>query len=457
MPRILSISGLRGVIGDGLDPEYLAHFAAAFGTLCDGGDVILSRDGRSTGPLVQHAVLAGLLATGCRVLDAGIATTPTCGVLVQHHGAAGGLQITASHNPPEWNGLKPFSPAGSVFDATLGQRLVDLIESGNFEYRSYDRLGSVEPIPDPSGPHIERVLTLIDPAAIRKRRFKVILDCNHGSGGIATPRLLEMLGCDAVVLGGNPDGRFEHTPEPIKENLTSLCEAVRLHGADAGFAQDPDADRLAIVDNRGRYIGEELTLALAADFVLARRPGPFVVNGSTSRVNADIAGRHGCAFHRSYVGEAHVVAKMRAEQAVLGGEGNGGVIEPEVGYVRDSFVSIAYVLAGLAGRGVTLAEWVDALPRYAIVKDKLSCPREQVAAACAALRAGYPDAAPTEGDGLRLDWADRWVQVRASNTEPILRVIAEAPDETAAAELCRQAMERIRGAVGAGVAKLPLR
>jgi phosphomannomutase len=447
MRRILSISGLRGVIGDGLDPEYIARFAAAFGTLCDGGDVILSRDGRSTGPLVQHAVLAGLLATGCRVLDAGIATTPTCGVLVHHHGAAGGLQITASHNPPEWNGLKPFSPVGSVFDAMLGQRLVDLIESGGFEYRSYDRLGQVETIADPAGPHIERVLKLVDAGAIRKRRFRVVLDCNHGSGAAATPQLLERLGCEALILGGVADGRFAHTPEPIKENLTGLSDAVRRSGADAGFAQDPDADRLAIVDNAGRYIGEELTLALAADFVLARRPGPFVVNGSTSRVNADIAARLGCAFHRSYVGEAHVVAKMRAEQAVLGGEGNGGVIEPRVGYVRDSFVSIAYVLAGLAARGGTLAEWADSLPHYAIVKDKLTCPRERVTVACAALRAGYPGATPTEGDGLRLDWDDRWVQVRASNTEPILRVIAEAPDEAAAAELCRDAIGRVRDAV----------
>jgi phosphomannomutase len=219
---------------------------------------------------------------------------------------------------------------------------------------------------------------------------------------------------------------------------------VRNAGADVGFAQDPDADRLAIVDNNGRYIGEELTLALGADHVLATRKGPVVVNGSTSRVTADIAAKHGCAFHRSFVGEAHVTAKMKAVGAVLGGEGNGGVIEPQVGYVRDSFVSMAYVLAGLTERGGTLADWADSLPQYTIIKDKLTCPREHVAAACAALRDAYGDAAPSDGDGLRLDWPDRWVQVRASNTEPIIRIIAEAPTASESRRLCDTAIQAIR-------------
>jgi len=447
MPLILSISGLRGVVGDGLDPEYVTRFAAAFGTMCDGGKIVVSRDGRSTGPLLKHSVLAGLLATGCKVIDAGIATTPTCGVLVTELKAAGGLQITASHNPSQWNGLKPFSAAGSVFDAAQGQRLIGLLESGKFAYRPWDGIGSVETLDHPARPHIERVLKLVDVDAIRRRRFKVVLDCNHGSGAVSTPTLLERLGCEVHVLGGVADGRFDHVPEPLKENLTGLCAAVREHGADVGFAQDPDADRLAIVDERGEYIGEELTLGLGADYVLSRRPGPFVVNGSTSRINADIAARHGCEFHRSYVGEAHVVAKMQSVGAVLGGEGNGGVIEPRVGFVRDSFVSMAYVLAGLAERGDKLSDWVATLPRYEIVKDKLTCPRERVTQACDALRRTFADAVAEEGDGLRLDWSDRWVQVRASNTEPILRVIAEAPDAQIARELCRSAMSAVRETV----------
>lgn len=445
--RILSISGLRGVIGDGLEPGYLVEFATAFGTLVRGGAVVLSCDGRASGSLVKHAVLAGLQSVGCHVLDAGIASTPTAGVLVKHHAAAGGLQITASHNPIQWNGLKPFSAEGSVFDEATGHKLLSLLESKSAAFVSWDQIGTVSTLEDPSGPHLERVLRLIDSGVIQRRRFKVVLDCNHGSGGVLGPGLLHRLGCDVHVLGGKPDGQFEHVPEPLKENLGGLCETVQRLGADVGFAQDPDADRLAIVDNTGRFIGEELTLALCADFVLSRTPGPVVVNGSTSRVSADIAAKYGCPFYRSFVGEAHVVAKMRAVNAIIGGEGNGGLIEPQVGYVRDSFASMAYVLGGMAVRSDALSAWVDELPRYTIVKDKLTCPRERVAAACAALRKHYLAAAVSEGDGLRLDWNDRWVQVRASNTEPILRVIAEAPGADIAVELCAEAIALVRDAV----------
>lgn len=445
--RILSISGLRGVIGDGLEPAYLADFACALGTIFNHGQVVLARDGRSTGPMVRHAVLSGLLATGCRVLDADIASTPTCGVLVQELRAAGGLQITASHNPIEWNGLKPFSPAGSVFDQALGERLLDLLDRRAFHFVDGRHLGLVETLHDPLGPHLRRILGLIDAGAIRKRRLKVVLDCNHGAGSVLGPKLLDQLGCQFEVLGGIPDGQFEHVPEPLEQNLTGLCEQVRERGADLGFAQDPDADRLAIVDERGRYIGEELTLALCADFILKRTPGPVVVNGSTSRVTADIAARYGCAFHRSHVGEANVVSRMKAVGAMIGGEGNGGLIEPKVGYVRDSFAAMAYVLAGITEPGRPLSAWVDSLPKYTIIKDKITCPRDSVTAACKALKTHYAGATATEGDGLRLDWPDRWVQVRASNTEPIVRVIAEAPDGDQARALCSEAIGIVKTAV----------
>lgn len=444
--RILSISGLRGVIGDGLDPSYLVEFSCALGTMFACGPVVLARDGRSTGLMVKHAVIAGLLASGCRVLDADVASTPTCGVLVQELKAAGGLMITASHNPIEWNGLKPFSPAGSVFDQPLGERLLDILTRKAFRLATWNGLGTCEILSDPGAPHLNRVLSLVDGAAIRKRKAKVVLDASHGAGSILGPRLLAQLGCEVTVLGGTPDGHFEHAPEPLEQNLAGLCAEVKRHGADVGFAQDPDADRLAIVDDTGRYIGEELTLALCADHVLARHKGPVVVNGSTSRTTADIAAKYGCPFHRSYVGEAHVAAKMRSVGAIIGGEGNGGLIEPRVGYVRDSFAAMAYVLDGLAASGRLLSDWVDSLPRYSIVKDKITCPRERIAAACEALQRRFKDAEASEGDGLRLDWSDRWVQVRASNTEPILRVIAEAPDADAARRLCSEAMDLVKRA-----------
>lgn len=464
MPRILSISGLRGVIGDGLDPGYIADFAAAVGTWAKGGTVVLGRDGRSTGTMVRQAVLAGLTATGCRVLDADIAATPSLGVLVDHHQAAAGIQITASHNPIEWNGLKPFGPTGAVFNAEQGRELVAIMESRAFGYKSWDGLGSIETLNDPHQPHLDRVLPLVDVERIRNAGLKVVLDCCHGAGSAMGPTMLEQLGCESHILGATPDGEFEHPPEPLAENLTQLCEAVTGHNAAVGFAQDPDADRLAIVDEQGRYIGEELTLALCVDHVLGsanrsqnsetRHQSPItshptvVINASTSRVTIDIAERHGCVAVRSNVGEANVVAKMRELNAVIGGEGNGGVIEPNVGWVRDSFVSMAYILDGLAQRGGTLSNWVDTLPKYAIVKNKITCSRETVPAAVDALKSAFPDAESNESDGLRLDWPDRWVQVRGSNTEPIVRIIAEAPEQSTAISLCEQAKTIVAQAAG---------
>ena len=460
MARILSISGLRGTLGDdpGLDPGYIVRFASAIGSMtaqaatANGTQpvVYVARDGRPTGEMVEHAVIAGLVATGCEVVRLGIATTPTCGVVVSTADPAThtamGLQITASHNPAEWNGLKPFNAGGSVLNKEEGQPLLDRLDSGTFDYVSHDRLGSVRthPAGDVAAEHIRRVLALVDVDRIKAKPLTVALDCVNGSGAMHTPSFLrDSLGQTVHVVGGEAGQPFPHTPEPTATNLAGFIDQIREQGADIGFAQDPDADRLAVVCPELGYIGEEYTLALCADHVLSTRKGPLVVNGSTSRINADIAERHGCAFHRSHVGEANVTAMMKEVGATLGGEGNGGVIEPQVGYVRDSLVSMAYLLDGLAQRGGTLADWVRSLPAYAIVKDKVTCPADRVPAVVEALQKAYPDAEATTGDGLRLDWPDRWVQVRASNTEPIVRVIAEAPDEAAARELVDDAMGRI--------------
>lgn len=449
MPRILSISGLRGTIGDadGLDPVFAMEFAAAVGTLAGGGTFVVSRDGRSTGTMLKSAVVAGLTSVGCDVVDADIATTPTCGVLITELKAAGGLQITASHNPIEWNGLKPFTAGGSVFDAETGKKLLTILESKKFAYRKHDGIGKVTTLDDPLQAHLARVFKLVDVDAIKAKNFRVVLDCNHGSGGLAGPRLLEALGCEVIVLGGTPDGKFEHIPEPLAENLTELAAKVKVLRANVGFAQDPDADRLAIVDETGSYIGEELTLALAVDHVLPTRKGTVVVNGSTSRVTADLAAKYGSQFFRSAVGEANVVSMMKEKHSTIGGEGNGGVIEPQVGYVRDSLVAMAYILDGLAKRGGTLSKWVSELPTYTIVKKKVTCPASFVAPACEALSKTYSDATATTGDGLRLDWPNKWVQIRASNTEPIVRVIAEAATEAEANTLADGAMEVVQNVI----------
>lgn len=437
--RILSISGLRGIVGDGLSPDYIAKFAGAVGTWAKGGTVVVSHDGRPSGEMVRQAVFSGLTATGCRVLDAGIAATPTSGVIVRSQHAAAGIQITASHNPQEWNGLKPFSNSGGIFNSEEGRQLLDILENETIAWVSWDKIGQIDSLDDPSQPHLEKVLARVDVESIRKRNPKVVLDCNRGSGGVMGPTLLEQLGCETIVTGGVPDGLFEHPAEPTDQNLKDFSKLVKKLGAEIGFAQDPDADRLAVIDENGRYIGEELTLALCLDHVLASKPGPVVVNGSTSRTNEDIAKKHGCEFHRSFVGEAHVVAKMKQVGAVFGGEGNGGIIDPKIGYVRDSFVGMALILEGLARRGGTLSEWVDELPVYEILKDKMTCEREIVPLAIEKLKSRFADATPSEGDGLRLDWDNRWVQLRASNTEPIVRLIAEAPNADIASRLIQDA------------------
>ena len=448
--RILSISGLRGTLGstDGLTPDYVTRFAMAIGTLAgrtqpDGAPmVVVSRDGRPSGEMVRQAVVAGLTATGCNVLDLGVATTPTCGVNVDTSEAVMGLQITASHNPAEWNGLKPFNARGSVLNKDEGQPLLDLLASGEFALATHDRLGTVTVLDSAAtiADHVDRIRAVADFGRIRSHPQVVALDCVNGSGARHTPAYLrETLGQTVHVVGGEVGQPFPHTPEPTEANLAGFIQTVRDSGAAIWFAQDPDADRLAVICPELGYIGEEYTLALCADYVLAHRQGPVVVNGSTSRMTADIAAKHGCEFHRSHVGEANVTAKMQEVGAVLGGEGNGGVIEPEVGFVRDSLVSMAYLLDGLAERGGTLADWVRSIPAYAIVKDKLPLPADRVPAAVDAMIAAYPDAAPTTGDGLRLDWSDRWVQIRASNTEPIVRIIAEAPQRAIAEQLVSDA------------------
>lgn len=436
---IISVSGLRGIVGAGLTPEVAIRYVAAFAAECRPGPIVVSRDGRFSGEMLARAVHAGLQAVGRDTIEAGIAPTPTLGILVRHCRAAGGVQISASHNPPEYNGLKLFSAEGRVLPAGTGQQVLARYASPISSWVRHDRLGRTDVLADPLTPHLEAVLATVEVERIRRKRFRVLLDSNHGAGGRLGRRLLEALGCQVVVLGEEPDGRFAHPPEPTAENLAGILAEVVQARADIGFCQDPDADRLAVIDASGRYLGEEYTLALCVNHVLSRCRGPIAANCSTSRMSQDLAEKYGVPFIRSAVGEANVVDAMLAHHAVFGGEGNGGPIDPRVGLVRDSFVGMAQLLDAMAEREAPIGQLADELPRYHIVKTKIALDPAQAPAALTLLEQRFTEAKVDRLDGLRFDWPDRWLLVRPSNTEPIVRAVAEAATAAGAESLCQQA------------------
>jgi phosphomannomutase len=442
---IISVSGLRGVIGDTLTPDGAIRYAAAFAAIVEPGTILVSRDSRPSGKMLSEAIQAGLQAVGRTTLDAGILATPTTGVLLRHCGAAGGIQITASHNPSPYNGIKLFSAAGRVIPGELGQQVLTRYRSGQSGWVPHDRLGVGQTCSDTLSRHLRAILATVDVQRIRSRGFKVLLDSNHGAGSPLGRRLLEELDCRVTILGEAPNGQFQHTPEPTAENLTGVLAAVPQAGADVGFCQDPDADRLAVIDESGRYLGEEYTVAMCVEHVLRQQPGPVVINCSSSRMSQDVAERFGVPLVRSAVGEANVVDAMLKHNAVFGGEGNGGPIDPRVGLVRDSFVGMALLLDAMAARQMKIGQLAAELPRYEIVKTKISLPKEKIAAALDALQRHFRDAAADRLDGLRLDWPGRWLLVRGSNTEPIVRAVAEAPTEAEAARLCKEAAEVLEG------------
>jgi phosphomannomutase len=439
---IISVSGLRGIVGETLTPEVAIRYAAAFAAELPLGDVLIGRDSRPSGRMLSLAVQAGLQALGRTTIDAGITATPTVGVLLRKFAAAGAIQITASHNPPPYNGLKLFAADGRVIPAGPGREVLDRYRTGQPAWLPQDRLGDCRRSDDTIVAHLLAVLDTVDAERIRKCRFRVLLDSNHGAGSILGRRLLHELACRVTVLGEEPDGQFEHPAEPTAENLASVFKAVSDAGADVGFCQDPDADRLAVIDASGRYLGEEYTLAMCVDHVLRQSKGPIVANCASSRMSQDLAEKYGVPYHRSAVGEANVVDAMLAHSAVFGGEGNGGPIDPRVGYVRDSFVGMAQLLDAMAARQMTIAQLADELPRYEIVKTKISLPPQKLPAALDALQKRFAEASADRCDGLRLDWPDhKWLLVRGSNTEPIVRAIAEAPTAAEASALCETAAE----------------
>jgi len=436
---IISVSGLRGVVGESLTPEVAIRYVAAFAARSPSGPLVVTQDGRPSGRMLAEAVHAGLHALGRNTIEVGIAATPTTGVLVRHCRAAGGIQISASHNPSEYNGLKLFSAEGRVIPAGPGGEVLVAYRSGRTSWVSHAELGSIQDCADPLVPHLTAVLATVDVPQIRSRKFHVLLDSNHGAGSILGLRLLNELGCTVTLLGGRSDGQFTHPPEPTADNLAGVLARVPEVGAEVGFCQDPDADRLAVIDENGRYLGEEYTLALCLDHVLRGRRGPIVTNCASSRIAEDLAAKYDVSLFRSAVGEANVVDAMLAHGAVFGGEGNGGPIDPRVGLVRDSFVGMALLLDAMASRQMPVSRLADELPNYQIVKTKVLLPPEKVAAGLDALERRFSDAKADRLDGLRLDWPNRWLLVRPSNTEPIVRAIAEANTKEEARRLCDEA------------------
>jgi phosphomannomutase len=441
---MVSVSGLRGRVGEALTPEIVARFAAGFGAWAVGRAespaIVVGRDSRVSGPMFHRAVVAALQSVGCTVIDVGLTTTPTCQLAVEYHHAAGGLMISASHNPIEWNALKFIGPSGSFLEAHEGAEMRRVVD-GTIPRASWERLGSVTEDRQAIERHIQQVLALpfLNVRGIRERRFKVALDCVRGAGGQIIPLLLERLGCQVTAIHLEPDGRFPHPPEPIAENLHELERLVLQSGSEIGLAVDPDVDRLALVSEKGKAVGEDYTLALASRVVLRHRRGPIVANLSTSLVLDDVAREAGSKVVRAPVGEVNVVVRMREERAPIGGEGNGGVILPELHLGRDAPVGVALILQLLLEDDMPLSAIVGRYPRYSIVKDKMDRPNVSLEAVYEALRKAFADATVDTQDGLRLSWPDRWVHIRPSGTEPIVRVIAEAPTEDAARRLVSRA------------------
>jgi phosphomannomutase len=460
---IVSVSGLRGIVGGSLTPEVAVRYVAAFAATLPPGPIVIGRDGRTSGPLLAAAITEHLTRSGRDVIDCGIAATPTVGIVVRQERAAGGIQISASHNPAPYNGLKLFSSEGRVLPAVAGAEVLRRFQAtaslAEPAVEGAARSGAVRTV-DGGPAHVALVAKTVDVEAIRRCRPRVWLDSGHGAGSRTARPLLEHLGCEVVIEGGEPDGCFEHMPEPTADNLAEMLPRIRLAQADIGFFQDPDADRLAIATAEGRYIGEEATLALAVEAVLAKASlakglGPIVVNCSTSGMTAVIAARHGIACHVSAVGEANVVDAMLACDAILGGEGNGGVIDPRVVLVRDSFVAMALVLERMCTAGendhglVSIDSLARGLPQLVMKKTKVDLSPElqgpALATALERIERAFPTARASRLDGLRLDWEGGWLLVRSSNTEPIVRIVAEAADSVAVDEAIQRATSALLG------------
>jgi len=440
----ISISGVRGVIGDSLTPQLAARFAASFGTYLGRGRVAVGRDGRPSGPMLINAIHSGLLAVGCQPVDIGICPIPSVLLYAKESRAAGAIAVTASHNPKEWNGLKFISRRGLFLNASEVDEFLDIYHHGEFSFVGVERYRAVGKDEDPTAAHLEKLLRNLDVGLIRTKKFRVVADCSNGAGSVLLPKFLEKLGCEVILLNAVADGSFARQSEPVAENLGDLCRLVKAKKADIGFAQDADADRLAVINEKGEPLGEELTLALAVKHVLGRTPGPVVTNLSATMALEDIAGRAGVPVFRTKIGEINVVEEILNKNAVIGGEGNGGVIWPKIHPCRDSFAGVGLILEAMALSGKRISALRKEIPAYAMIKDKIQGSSEQAHRMLNRLKKKYAGEKPVTLDGLKIQFGNAWIHIRPSNTEPIIRVIAEAKSAEQAGGLLERFKLEIR-------------
>ena len=439
MTLIKSISGIRGTIGghaaDNLTPIDVVKFTTAYARLIKDKNpgkritVVVGRDARISGSMVDSLVEGTLLGTGVDVINVGLCTTPGTEMAVITHKADGGIIITASHNPRQWNALKLLNERGEFLDDAEGKQVLAMAEDNDFSYPTIDHIGKVLLREDFNRKHIEQVLALklVDVEAVRKRKFKVVVDAVNSVGGVVIPELLRQLGCEVVELNCEPTGEFAHNPEPLPENLTEISEVIRREGADLGVVVDPDVDRLAFICENGQLFGEEYTLVSVADYVLSHTGGNTVSNLSSTRALRDVKEKHGGVYTAAAVGEVNVTTKMKEEGAVIGGEGNGGVIYPESHYGRDALVGIGLFLSSLAHKKCTASELRATFPNYFIAKNRIDLtPTTDIDAILAKVKEMYKNEKVNDIDGVKIDFADKWVHLRKSNTEPIIRVYSEA-------------------------------
>jgi phosphomannomutase len=440
----ISISGVRGVIGDSLTPTLLTRFAQAFGTYVGSGTIVIGRDPRTSGEMVKQAVIAGLLSSGCRVLDVGMCPVPTVQMMVRTHRAHGGLAITASHNPPEWNALKFIGPDGTFLGPGFAREMLDIYHQGQYVKVAGSEMRGVELLTGAIDIHIKAILDALGPLPSSAPPLRVVLDAANGAGSVVGPKLLQALGVEVITINDQPNGQFPRPAEPTPENLGDLCATVREQRADVGFAQDMDADRLAIVSELGEPIGEDYTLVLSTLYVLSKERGPVVANLSTTNALDFVASRFDCPLFRTKIGEANVTECMQREGAVIGGEGNGGVIYPRINFARDSLVGMALILHLLADRGVALSDILQEFPKLILIKEKLACPSHKIPEVLKMVRQVYADSPTDLTDGVKVILPHGWLHVRGSNTEPIIRLAAEAQTQEEALSLRDSVFEMMR-------------